>query len=183
MFRSSREGPTEEKAGRHTLIRLGAALIAAVGMVLGPLALAASATSAPHAAAPVQGYYVPVTPFRITDTRTGSGQPNAGMTPSAAATLPVQVTGLGTVPAGASAAVLNVTAVDPTASGFLTVFPEGELSLIHIYPSCRPHGERGLALSTGCGHPTAVAFFRPSRTRRPNGMFHLVGRVRVDPSY
>jgi len=31
-----------------------------------------------------------VTPFRITDTRTGSGQPNAGMTPSAAATLPVQ---------------------------------------------------------------------------------------------
>ena len=37
----------------------------------------------------------------------------------------VQVTGLGTVPAGASAAVLNVTAVDPTAAGFLTVFPAG----------------------------------------------------------
>jgi hypothetical protein len=66
-----------------------------------------------------------VTPFRITDTRTGSGAPNAGMTLTAAGTLNVQVTGLGTVPAGASAAVLNVTAVDPTASGFLTVFPEG----------------------------------------------------------
>jgi hypothetical protein len=66
-----------------------------------------------------------VTPFRITDTRTGSGQPNAGKTLAAAATLNVQVTGLGTVPAGASAAVLNVTAVSPTASGFLTVFPAG----------------------------------------------------------
>ena len=48
------------------------------------------------------------------------------MTLTAAGTLNVQVTGVyGTVPAGASAAVLNVTAVDPTASGFLTVFPEG----------------------------------------------------------
>ena len=29
------------------------------------------------------------------------------------------------MPAGASAAVLNVTAVDPTENGYLTVFPEG----------------------------------------------------------
>jgi hypothetical protein len=71
------------------------------------------------------GSYVPVTPFRITDTRANSGQPNAGKTLAAAATLNVQVTGLGTVPAGASAAVLNVTAVNPTAAGFLTVFPAG----------------------------------------------------------
>jgi hypothetical protein len=106
-------------------IRLGVGLIAALGMVLGPLAIAASATTAPHATTPVMGSYVSVTPFRITDTRTGSGQPNAGKTLAAAATLNVQVTGLGTVPAGASAAVLNVTAVSPTASGFLTVFPAG----------------------------------------------------------
>jgi hypothetical protein len=71
------------------------------------------------------GTYVPVAPFRITDTRPNSGQPNAGKTLAAAATLNVQVTGLGTVPAGASAAVLNVTAVDPTVAGFLTVFPAG----------------------------------------------------------
>jgi hypothetical protein len=32
---------------------------------------------------------------------------------------------LGGVPAGAAAAVLNVTAVDPTAAGFLTVWPQG----------------------------------------------------------
>ena len=127
MFMSYREGPTdtEEKTGWHTPIRLGTALIAAVGLLLGPLAIAASATAAPHATSPVMGSYVSVTPFRITDTRTGSGQPNAGKTLAAAATLNVQVTGLGTVPAGASAAVLNVTAVFPTASGFLTVFPAG----------------------------------------------------------
>ena len=125
MFKSSREGPSEEKAGRRMPIRLGVGLIAALGMVLGPLAIAASATTAPHATTPVMGSYVSVTPFRITDTRTGSGQPNAGKTLAAAATLNVQVTGLGTVPAGASAAVLNVTAVSPTASGFLTVFPAG----------------------------------------------------------
>ncbi len=125
MFKSSRGGPSEEKAGRRMPIRLGTALIAAVGLLLGPLAIAASAAVTPHATTPVMGTYVPVTPFRITDTRPNSGQPNAGKALAAAATLNVQVTGLGTVPAGASAAVLNVTAVNPTASGFLTVFPEG----------------------------------------------------------
>ena len=106
-------------------IRLGAALVAATGLLLGPLALAASAAATPHATTPAMGTYVPVAPFRITDTRPNSGQPNAGKTLAAAATLNVQVTGLGTVPAGASAAVLNVTAVDPTVAGFLTVFPAG----------------------------------------------------------
>ncbi len=125
MFKSSRGGPSEEKPGRRTPIRLGTALIAAVGLLLGPLAIAASAAVTPHATTPVMGTYVPVTPFRITDTRPSSGQPNAGKTLAAAATLNVQVTGLGTVSAGASAAVLNVTAVSPTVSGFLTVFPEG----------------------------------------------------------
>ena len=55
MFRSSREGPTEEKAGGRTSIWLGTALIAAVGLLLGPLALASSASAAtkPHATTPV----------------------------------------------------------------------------------------------------------------------------------
>jgi hypothetical protein len=60
MFRSSREGPTEEKAGGRTSIWLGTALIAAVGLLLGPLALASSASAAtkPHATTPVMGAYV-----------------------------------------------------------------------------------------------------------------------------
>ena len=130
MFRSSREGPTEGKAGGRTSIWLGTALIAAVGLLLGPLALASSAAVTPHAVphATISGSsYVPVTPFRLVDTRTGATVPAtyAGKTLAAASTLNVQVTGLGTVPAGATAAVLNVAAIDPTASGFLTVFAEG----------------------------------------------------------
>jgi hypothetical protein len=116
-----------EKPHHRMPVRLGMALVAVVGMLLGPLAIAASATPTPHTATLVMGSYVSVTPFRITDTRAGSGQPNAGETLGINSTLNVQVTKVGTapVPAGTAAVVLNVTAVDPTASGFLTVFPEG----------------------------------------------------------
>ena len=76
MLRSSREGPTEEKTGGRMPIRLGTALIAAAGLLLGPLALAASAATVPHAAVPhattYGGSYTSVTPFRLADTRTGA---------------------------------------------------------------------------------------------------------------
>ena len=129
MFRSSREGPTEEKAGRRMPIRLGTALIAATGLLLGPLALASSAQTVPHATTTVVGTYVPVTPFRIVDTRTGATDPAtyAGKTLVGAASLNVQVTGVGTVPvpATASAAVLNITVTNTTEPGFVTVYPGG----------------------------------------------------------
>jgi hypothetical protein len=85
----------------------------------------------------LQGYFVSIasstaggevalTPARITDTRLGSGQPNAGSTLGAGATLDVKVTGAGGVPAtGVSGAILNVTATNTTASSFLTVWPKG----------------------------------------------------------
>jgi hypothetical protein len=70
--------------------------------------------------------YHPLAPARITDTRAGSGFPNAGKTPGAGTTLNVQVTGAGGVPAtGVTAAVLNVTATNPTKQSFLTVWPTG----------------------------------------------------------
>ncbi len=126
-FTSSSTGLAAEKPHHRMPVRLGMALVAVVGMLLGPLAIAASATPTPHTATLVMGSYVSVTPFRITDTRPSSGQPNAGETLGTNSTLNVQVTKVGTapVPAGTAAVVLNVTAVDPTASGFLTVFPEG----------------------------------------------------------
>jgi hypothetical protein len=72
------------------------------------------------------GQFVPVVPARITDTRTGSGQANAGSTLAAGTTLTVQVTGAGLIPAtGVSAVVLNTTATDTTSAGFFTVFPAG----------------------------------------------------------
>jgi len=72
------------------------------------------------------GQFVPVVPARITDTRASSGQPNHGMTLAAGATLAVQVTGVGGIPAGGvTAVVLNATVTDTTKAGFLTAFPTG----------------------------------------------------------
>jgi hypothetical protein len=68
---------------------------------------------------------------RIADTRTGSGQTNAGSTLVAGATLTVQATGQGGVPAtGVSAVEVNVTEAANTAGGFLTVFPQGNTAPI-----------------------------------------------------
>jgi hypothetical protein len=72
------------------------------------------------------GGYVAVTPARITDTRAGSGQANAGSTLGAGSTLTVQVTGAGGVPTtGVSGVVLNATVTNTTGSSFLTVWPNG----------------------------------------------------------
>jgi hypothetical protein len=72
------------------------------------------------------GGEVALTPARITDTRTGSGKPNAGNTLGVGGTVTVQVTGAGGVPAsGASAAILNITVTNTSAAGALTVWPTG----------------------------------------------------------
>jgi hypothetical protein len=72
------------------------------------------------------GLYHPLAPARITDTRLNSGFPNSGDTLGPGGTLNVQVTGQGGVPAsGVAAVVLNVTATNPTAASFLTVWPTG----------------------------------------------------------
>jgi hypothetical protein len=74
------------------------------------------------------GQFVTLPPARITDTRTGSGQPNAGMMMAPYSTLDVQVTGAGGVPlTGAQAVVLNVTVTETTANGgYLIVYPTGQ---------------------------------------------------------
>jgi len=79
-----------------------------------------------HVTASVAATYVPLSPSRITDTRTGSGYPNAGDTLGAGGSISVQVTGVGGVPTtGVTAVVVNVTVVGPSASSYVTLFPEG----------------------------------------------------------
>ena len=117
--------------GSMRLPRLGIGLVSVAGLLalavasMGPIGAQAQTLKA--AGSTTEGSYVAVTPYRVADTRPGSGQAYAGQTLGTAATLNVQVTGTaaGDAPAGAAAAVLNVTAVDPTAPGFLTVFPAG----------------------------------------------------------
>ena len=67
--------------------------------------------------------YHPLQPSRILDTRFGMG----GTGPlGSAATMNLQVTGAGGIPAaGVSAVVLNVTVTQPTAPSFLTAWPAG----------------------------------------------------------
>lgn len=70
------------------------------------------------------GEFQPLAPARILDTRTGNGASTAKL--GSAQTLNLQVTGRGGVPSsGVSAVVMNVTATNPSAAGFLTVFPAG----------------------------------------------------------
>jgi len=83
------------------------------------------------------GPYSAITPVRICDTRASNpsgligaatqcnGAGNVGGTIAAGATKDVNVAGNFTVPSTATSVVLNVTVVDPTGSGFLTVFPDG----------------------------------------------------------
>ena len=79
--------------------------------------------------APGPGEYVALTPQRIADTRSGSGEPYAGDTLGPGSSLSIQVAGAGGVPTtGVAAAVMNVTATDTTAPSYLSVYPAGESS-------------------------------------------------------
>lgn len=70
------------------------------------------------------GMFVPLTPARIEDTRLGLGGLSGPLGPGA--TGEVQVTGRGGIPGtGVSAVVLNVTVTQPSADGWLTLWPAG----------------------------------------------------------
>lgn len=73
------------------------------------------------------GFYIPLTPARIADTRPNSGEPYANQPLGSQQSLNIQVAGVGGVPtSGVAAAVLNVTVTDTTANSFLSVYPAGE---------------------------------------------------------
>lgn len=71
----------------------------------------------------------PLAPFRLLDTRSGAQTGDGGFAGTgrlgAAAQLDLQVTGRDGIPVGAGAVVLNVTAVSPSAAGYLSVWPSG----------------------------------------------------------
>ncbi|MFB7150331.1 hypothetical protein [Streptomyces virginiae] len=85
--------------------------------------------------ADVTGYYTdqagagsafnPVTPARFLDTRDGTGAAKQRVGPGRVVTL--QVAGVKGIPAsGVTAVVMNVTAVQPTEAGHVTVYPNGQ---------------------------------------------------------
>lgn len=65
----------------------------------------------------------PLAPTRVLDTRAGTGAPAKRVEPRA--TLRLGVAGQGAIPADVTAVAVNVTVTEPTAGGFITVFPAG----------------------------------------------------------
>ncbi|MGI8665828.1 MAG: hypothetical protein ACR2N4_07345 [Jatrophihabitans sp.] len=97
-----------------TAVAIAAALVS-VPVVQPAAALVPSATAA--------GVFQPVPPARILDTRVGLGAPKRSL--ATRAVVPVPVAGRGGVPAGASTVLLSVTAISPTAAGYLTGYAGG----------------------------------------------------------
>ena len=108
--------------------RAAATAICMVVAMLLPLAPAAHASQPPSAAAAVPvgaSKYVAVPPTRLADTRpTASGY--GGFTMVNGSTMRVSIIGRPGVPAGATAAVLNVAMIEPASAGYATVYPGGE---------------------------------------------------------
>jgi alpha-tubulin suppressor-like RCC1 family protein len=73
---------------------------------------------------PAGANYTPLTPARVLDTR-NTTQGELSTPVGRRQTRSQRVAGVGGVPADASAVAINITAVTPTASGFLTVWPSG----------------------------------------------------------
>jgi hypothetical protein len=67
--------------------------------------------------------YTAYGPTRLLDTRNGTGAPAGAI--AAGGTVKLKVAGVGTIPAGAQAAVLNLTVTAPTAGGTITAYPDG----------------------------------------------------------
>ena len=74
------------------------------------------------------GSFVALDPVRILDTRSGRGLPRGGKRKlGPGETIDVRVTGKGRIPGpDVTAVLLNVTALRPTATGFLAVWPDGD---------------------------------------------------------
>jgi peptidoglycan hydrolase-like protein with peptidoglycan-binding domain len=91
----------------------GVLLLPALAVVALPSGVAAAAAPSFH----------PIAPTRIMDTRAGVG--TAAIPLAAGETRALQVAGQAAIPAAAVAVAVNVTVTEPTASGYVTLWPAG----------------------------------------------------------
>lgn len=99
----------------------------------GAVCIASSATT--HVIADLSGWYgneaafVPLVPLRVLETRAPAGQVNyTGAKPAAGRVIELPVAGVGAanIPTTAEAVVLNITGVEATDAGYVTVWPCGQ---------------------------------------------------------
>lgn len=132
--------------------------------------------------------YMPVTPFRIFDTRGGVPiGPNSNRT--------VQITGVGSIPGAAVAVVLNVTEVNDTTASLLTIYPAGTpkpnaSNLNFNADTVTPNlvtvtlgTDGGVVIYNAAGTVDVLAdvegYFEPPASPTPAGEFHPIDPVRV----
>jgi hypothetical protein len=166
------EGPLEPR----DLVDRGAELVGANGSIE-----VYSSSGDPEVAIDVEGYVtgaqdpsatgsvmVPASsPVRICDTRpsnpsglSGAALANCeGKTMSAGSTLTIQVTGLGGVPADASAAILNVTVTDATANSYLSAWPAGSTRPVASVLNWQAGETRADLAVVGVGSGGEVSFY------------------------
>ena len=116
------------RKGRAVGLAMIAGLLPMSAVAAGVFATPASA-SVTHYASNGSSYHA-VQPYRLVDTRPNSGQIGQGNTLTAGRTITFQVSPSGVepndVPWGATAVVVNITAVNPSSTGYLTAFAAGQ---------------------------------------------------------
>lgn len=142
---------------------LSAALVSC--LAAGFLTTAIPASAAPAAPPVAQGStFTSVSPVRVLDTRDGTGGVAGPVGPGRAVTLTLSAR----VPANATAVVLNVTAVGPTAPTFVTVYPSGQSRPLASNLNLAPGDTRPNLVTVALGAGRAVDLYNNA------GNIHLV---------
>ncbi len=151
--------------------------------------------------------YVPLTPFRILDTRSGLCGAHTCRALGPGRTLTLQVTGYTdartreSVPADATAVVLNVLAVNGSSSSLLTVYPNGvgrplasnlnfgahvnvaNLVTVALGQNGASDNEREVDIYNALGTLNIVVdvegYFAPQSASNPAGEFHAIAPLQV----
>ena len=126
-------------------------------------------------------------PVRLVDTRTVGGSPAAlggikgRLSPMVPITVNIGAAGVG-LPAGADAAILNVTAVNPSVGGFISVYPcgpwPGTSSLNYAAGEIRPNQ---VDADLAGGQVCVLSLVADRRRDRPHGLVPDVTRT-ADPN-
>jgi hypothetical protein len=116
----------------------------------------------PDVAERASGFTALDTPTRLLDTRIGLGAPTARL--GAQQSLRLKVAGAGGVAPDASAVVLNVTAVDPTADAYVTVSPSGGARPLASNLNVRPGTIRPNAVTVKVGNGGSIDIYNSTGT-------------------
>lgn len=104
----------------------------------------------------------PVSPCRLMDTRASSGAPVGGPALEGLFPRPIQVSGHCGIPATARAVAINVTAVEPSAAGTVTLAPKDAPAATVSVVSCRADWTRAASVVMPIGDDgKVVAILRP----------------------